>query len=154
MLLRGKVGAAKDEVVKLAEHIDFTPAKTTKEAIEFAKTKLGVKNYDDSMPLDVMNWVNEGLTNINNVRKGKAKLFDTIGYVAQDGKDLAFMIPDITNPKIGAVLNVNKKTFENIGNFIERGIKNGLIRIFYIKIKTENLLYIHFIIVGKFLTIY
>ncbi len=126
LLLRGKAGAAQEEVVKIAEHIDFTPAKTAKEAIEFAKTKLGVKNYDDSMPLDVMNWVNEGLTNINNVRKGKAKLFDTIGYAAQDGKDLAFMIPDITNPKIGAVLNVNKKTFENIGNFIERGIKNGL----------------------------
>lgn len=61
------------------------------------------------MPLDVMNWVNEGLTNINNVRKGKAKLFDTIGYAAQDDRDLAFMITDITNPKFGAVLNVNKK---------------------------------------------
>lgn len=43
LLLRGKVGAAQEEVVKLAEHIDFTPAKTAKEAIEFAKTKLGVK---------------------------------------------------------------------------------------------------------------
>ena len=62
----GKIGAAQEGVVKLAEHIDFTPAKTTQEAIEFAKTKLGVKNYDDSMSLDVMNWVNEGLTNINN----------------------------------------------------------------------------------------
>lgn len=126
LLLRGKAGAAQEEVVKIAEHIDFTPAKTAKEAIEFAKTKLGVKNYDDSMPLDVMNWVNEGLTNINNVRKGKAKLFDTIGYAAQDDRDLAFMITDITNPKFGAVLNVNKKTFENLGEYVKTDIQTLL----------------------------
>ncbi len=126
LLLRGKVGAAKEEVVKLAEHIDFTPAKTTKEAIEFAKTKLGVKNYDDSMPLDVMNWVNEGLTNINNVRKGKAKLFDTIGYVAQDEDSLAFMVTDITDPQFGAILNINKKTFENLGENLKTYIQHDL----------------------------
>ena len=126
LLLRGKVGAAKEEVVKLAEHIDFTPAKTTKEAIEFAKTKLGVKNYDDSMPLDVMNWVNEGLTNINNVRKGKAKLFDTIGYVAQNEDSLACMVNDIKGPKFGALLNVNKKTFENLGEYLKIYIQESL----------------------------
>lgn len=126
LLLRGKVGAAQEEVVKLAEHIDFTPAKTTKEAIEFAKTKLGVKNYDDSMPLDVMNWVNEGLTNINNVRKGKAKLFDTIGYIARDEESLACMVGDITDPKLGAILNVNKKTFENLGEYLKTYIQHDL----------------------------
>ncbi len=123
LLLRGKVGAAQEEVVKLAEHIDFTPAKTTKEAIEFAKTKLGVKNYDSSMPLDVMNWVNEGLTNINNVRKGKAKLFDTIAYVPRDNNSLACLVNDISDPKFGSIFNLNKKTFENIGHYIEKGIK-------------------------------
>lgn len=126
LLLRGKAGAAQEEVVKIAEHIDFTPAKTTKEAIEFAKTKLGVKNYDDSMPLDVMNWVNEGLTNINNVRKGKAKLFDTIGYIARDEESLACMVDDITDPKLGAILNVNKKTFENLGEYLKTYIQHDL----------------------------
>lgn len=126
LLLRGKVGAAQEEVVKLAEHIDFTPAKTTKEAIEFAKTKLGVKNYDDSMPLDVMNWVNEELTNINNVRKGKARLFDTIGYVAQDEEYLACLVNDITDPKLGAILNINKKTFENLGEYLKTYIQRDL----------------------------
>lgn len=126
LLLRGKVGAAQEEVTKLAEHIDFTPAKTTQEAIEFAKTKLGVKNYDDSMPLDVMNWVNEGLTNINNVRKGKAKLFDTIAYVPQDKESLACMVNDITVPKYGAILNINKKTCENLGEYLKTYIQNDL----------------------------
>lgn len=126
LLLRGKAGAAQEEVVKIAEHIDFTPAKTTKEAIEFAKTKLGVKNYDDSMPLDVMNWVNEGLTNINNVRKGKARLFDTIGYVAQDEEYLACLVNDITDPKLGAILNINKKTFENLGEYLKTYIQRDL----------------------------
>ena len=125
LLLRGKVGAAQEEVTKLAEHIDFTPAKTTKEAIEFAKTKLGVKNYDDSMPLDVMNWVNEGLTNINNVRKGKAKLFDTIAYVPQDEESLACVVNDI-DPEFGAILNVNKKTFENVGEYLKNYIQQSL----------------------------
>lgn len=126
LLLRGKAGAAQEEVVKIAEHIDFTPAKTAKEAIEFAKTKLGVKNYDDSMPLDVMNWVNEGLTNINNVRKGKAKLFDTIAYVAQNEDALACMVNDITDPQLGAILNVNKKTFENLGEHLKTYIQHDL----------------------------
>lgn len=126
LLLRGKVGKAQEEVVNLAEHVDFTPAKTTQEAIKFAKTKLGVKNYDDSMPLDVMNWVNEGLTNINNVRKGKAKLFDTIGYVAQNEDSLACMVNDIKGPKFGALLNVNKKTFENLGEYLKIYIQESL----------------------------
>lgn len=126
LLLRGKVGAAQEEVTKLAEHIDFTPAKTTQEAIEFAKTKLGVKNYDDRMPLDVMNWVNEGLTNINNVRKGKVKLFDTIAYVPQDKESLACMVNDITVPKYGAILNINKKTFENLGEYLKTYIQRDL----------------------------
>lgn len=126
LLLRGKAGAAQEEVVKIAEHIDFTPAKTAKEAIEFAKTKLGVKNYDDSMPLDVMNWVNEGLTNINNVRKGKVKLFDTITYMdLSEGSALA-SCSNLVDFQLGIHLNINKKVFENIADFIERGIKNGL----------------------------
>lgn len=126
LLLRGRVGAAQEEVVKLAEHIDFTPAKTTKKAIEFAKTKLGVKNYDSSMPLDVMNWINEGLTNINNVRKGKAKLFDTITYMdLSEGSTLA-SCSNLVDFQLGIHLNINKKVFENIADFIEHGIKNGL----------------------------
>ena len=125
LLLRGKVGAAQEEVTKLAEHIDFTPAKTTQEAIEFAKTKLGVKNYDDRMPLDVMNWVNEGLTNINNVRKDKAKLFDTIAYVPQDEESLACVVNDI-DPEFGAILNVNEKIFENVGEYLKNYIQQSL----------------------------
>ncbi len=126
LLLRGKVGAAKDEVAKLSEHIDFTPAKTTQEAIEFAKTKLGIRNYHENMPLDVMNWVNEGLVNINNATKGKSKIFDTIGYVPRNDESLACFVNDISDPKFGAIFNLNKKTFENIGHYIEKGIKDGL----------------------------
>ncbi len=126
LLLRGKVGAAQEEVGKLAEHIDFTPAKTIEEALEFAKTKLGIKNYDNRMPLDVMNWVNEGLVNINNATKGKSKLFDTIGYVPRDEEYLACFMNDISDPKFGATFNLNKKTFENIGHNIEQLIKYGL----------------------------
>lgn len=118
----GKIGAAQEGVVKLAEHIDFTPAKTTQEAIEFAKTKLGVKNYDDSMSLDVMNWVNEGLTNINNVRKGKAKLFDTIRYDLINSSYLCYVDNNIEEPKLGAILNISKKHTKKMGKYINLSI--------------------------------
>lgn len=118
---RGKIGAAQEGVVKLAEHIDFVPAKTIQEAIEFAKTKLGVKNYDDSMSLDVMNWVNEGLTNINNVRKCKAKLFDTIRYDCNSCY-LCYVDNNIEEPKLGAILNISKKHTKKMGKDINLSI--------------------------------
>ena len=80
LLMRGKVGAANKEIKALAKHIDFVPAKTTEEAINFAKTNLGIKKYSKDMPLDVMNWVNEGLVNVNNATKGKAVMPKKVAY--------------------------------------------------------------------------
>lgn len=128
LLVRGKAKAAQEEIFKLAEHIDFSPAKTVEEARNFARTHLGIKNYDETMPLEVMNWVNEGLVNVNNVTKGKAKMFDTIGYVPMEDKEkvLACAISAKDGGKYGAILNINKTVFENIDEAINKGIKKGL----------------------------
>lgn len=128
LLIRGKTKAAQEEIFKLAEHIDFSPAKTVEEARNFARTHLGIKNYHEEMPLEVMNWVNEGLVNINNVTKGKAKMFDTIGYVSIDGKEeaLACAISAKDGGELGAIFNINKNVFEKIDEQINKMIKGSL----------------------------
>ena len=57
-----------------AEHIDFKPAQTMEEAVEFAKKHLGVEKFDFGNDVEMANWVNEGLTNISNRFKGKANM--------------------------------------------------------------------------------
>ncbi len=59
---------------KFAEHIDFTPAKSMEEAVEFAKKNFGIKIFDFKDDLGMANWVNEALTNLNNLFKGKAQI--------------------------------------------------------------------------------
>ena len=61
LLIKGRAGAAS----KLAEHIDFAPAKTIEEAKTFAREKLGVA-VTDEMSLDVLNYVNESLCFLRN----------------------------------------------------------------------------------------
>lgn len=57
-----------------AEHLDFKPAQTMEEAIAYAKKNLGVEKFDFGNDVEMANWVNEGLTNINNRFKGKANM--------------------------------------------------------------------------------
>lgn len=57
-----------------AEHIDFKPAKTMEEAVEFAKKHLGVEKFNLENDVEMANWVNEGLVNISNRFKGKAHM--------------------------------------------------------------------------------
>ena len=82
------------------------------------------------MPLEVMNWVNEGLANVNNVTKGKAKMFDTIGYVPMEAKEkaLACAISAKDGDEYGAILNINKTVFENMNEHINTMIKQALDR--------------------------
>ncbi len=57
-----------------AEHIDFKPAQTMEDAINYAKKNFGVEKFDFGEDIEMANWVNEGLTNINNRFKGKANM--------------------------------------------------------------------------------
>jgi len=62
------------EPANLAEHIDFVKAKTMDEAKKFAKDNLGIKHFDLGKDVEMANWVNKGLVNINNRFKGKANM--------------------------------------------------------------------------------
>lgn len=56
------------------QQLEFTKAKTMSEAINYARTKLGIKNFNLQGDLELANWVNEGLTNIYNKYKGQAPM--------------------------------------------------------------------------------
>ena len=124
LILRGKFSKAKEAAFQLAEHIDFKKAETVEEARNFAKTHLGIKTIDENMPLDVLNWVNEGLVNINNVRKGKAKLPDSLGYQAMDSDILACVIQKQDGGKFGSILNINKNALDSLDEYFNINIKS------------------------------
>lgn len=122
--LRGKFSKAKETAFQFAEHIDFKKADTIEDARNFAKTYLGIKTIDEKMPLDVLNWVNEGLVNINNVRKGKAELPKALGYTAMEGNVIACAIQKQDGGKFGSILNINKNVLETMDEFFNNSIKS------------------------------
>lgn len=86
LLLKGKF----NDAIKLAEKIEFKSAGSIDEAKAFATKHLGIKHYDVDN-LEVANLVNEGLVNLNNFVKGKAKMPKAVSYLDIDGKALALM---------------------------------------------------------------
>ena len=85
VLTRGKAGSK--QVQQLAEHIEFQEAKTMEEAIKFAKDKFNVvytNNAQQNMPLELANIINKGLTQFNNVVKGKYRPANYIEYLSKD----------------------------------------------------------------------
>ena len=116
-----------------AEHIDFKPAQTMEEAIEFAKKHLGIENFNLGDDLEMANWVNEGLVKLSNRFKGKAQMPKN---VILDEKFFA-KNPDATAYHYAAneTIAINKNYFdglyEKLNKFIEAGtiaeekIRNG-----------------------------
>lgn len=68
---------------KSAPHIDFTPAGTIEEGLKFGRKNLGIKKYEgfNDEDLDVLNWINEGLVNVNNMSEGSAVMPARISYI-------------------------------------------------------------------------
>lgn len=114
LLAKGKFSQAK----QLAENINFKKAETVEEAIKFGKENLGIKNYSgfDTADLDVLNWVNEGLVNVSNKLKGKAKLPKKIQYGNYSDDFAAGVIPSENK------LKINKKILDNLDDFIKNRI--------------------------------
>lgn len=115
---RGKVGAKQAQ--QLAEHIEFKPAKTVEEALEFGKKNLGL-NYKgfSNKDIETLNWVNEGIVNVSNKMKGKTKLPKTISYE---------YIDDLTLLEVnrgGNLLKINKTVFGDIDATINNYLNSG-----------------------------
>lgn len=64
------------EAKNLAEHLEFKPAQTVKDAIKFGKENLGIKSYNDfgENDLAVLNWLNEAFVNVSNKMNGKLRM--------------------------------------------------------------------------------
>lgn len=72
------------EPANFAEHIDFIKANTIDEAINFANKNFNIKTFEFGDDLEMANWVNEGLVNINNRFKGKANIVKNLRYATAD----------------------------------------------------------------------
>ena len=87
----------------LAEFIEFKPAQTMDEAVEFAKKNFGIEKFDFKDDLELANWANEGLTNINNKAKGKIHMPKSLCLDANLAEDIGGgcnMLGEITiNPR-------------------------------------------------------
>lgn len=125
LIMHGKVGKA----TQLAEHIDFKPAQTIEEAIQFGKDNLKIKKYKGftENDLEVLNFINEGFTNVSNKLKGTIRLPKTIKY-----KDLK----DSTLAQVGPFsksFELNKNIFGNMDKTIKDLLKpleeSGLIKV-------------------------
>lgn len=151
LIIRGRLKA----VTKLAEHIDFTPAKTMEEAIEFAKTHLKIKKFDTANDLDLANWVNEGLVQINNKYKGRAHIPNEVRPIPPEKKEeftntIAGMLSEQKGLKINSALYVNVDFFNQAGKEIEHLLGETGFRLRYNpQIKKYTMLCLPFFDVSK-----
>jgi len=117
---------AKD-VKKLAEKIEFKPAKTLEEATTFGKNKLGIKNYDGfaEADADVLNWAHEACANIKNATKGKVQPFDAVVFVEMPETVLAGAFNDC-NTQLGRVLGINKQAKQILDKLLQNANITGV----------------------------
>lgn len=153
ILLHKKL-SVKDIQKVLPEHIDFNRADTLEDAFEFGKNTLGIKKYIgfNEGDLKVVNWVNEGLVNVNNATGGKAKMPDSVIFDVKDflGDNVKLLdedtlagavrgassqLPNVWTKKYvkqygDNFLFINTKFFKNptddLNNTLQRCVKEGI----------------------------
>lgn len=106
------------KATQLAEHIDFSPAKTLEEAIEFGKKTFGIEEYSgfEAKDTDVVNFINEGIVNTSNFLKGKIRLPKKILYLEEAGTIKASVVTEGEN---SGLFVLNKNIYSNIDNTID-----------------------------------
>ena len=123
VLSKGKIGA--NEAKKLAEHIEFKPAKTVEEAIKFGEDKLKI-SYNDYQKanLDMLNTINEMFS--KNIRKDK--LFDIIHFESYGTSRIEnpMSFSPISKGDFNAsVLRINTDYIDKFDDFIEYVFKHS-----------------------------
>ena len=58
----------------LKENILFKEATSIEEARKFTSEQLNIADIDRDIPLNLLNWINRGLTDVSNASKGKVKM--------------------------------------------------------------------------------
>lgn len=115
VLTRGKVG--QKQAQQLAEHIEFKEAKNIEEAKMFAQEKLGLHLDDKLNDVELINFINECVTNFHKKTNFKYKNLGFVDYnrtLHDNNLDIARGL--LEGNKIG--FNINPKYIENIENRI------------------------------------
>ena len=89
----------------------YTEATTKEDALKYAKEILGVKNIDENMTLEALNYTNHGITDVVNKNIGQ-EVFIPRSYLYDDIDGLAHVVSSIRNKNFGE-LAINKKFFDN-----------------------------------------
>ena len=128
------------QLKQLAENIEFKKASTIEEALDYTKKVLHIKNVDgfDSDSLDVLNWFNEGMTNVSNRYKGKVRIPKNVYYMDYKGTMAAGVVNDKKHPFFGTFI-INKNHFQNINETLKENIET-LIDLDYIHKKQDGAL--------------
>ena len=139
------------------EQLEFTKAKNMSEAINYARTKLGIKNFNLHGDLELANWVNEGLTEIYNKYKGKAPMPANVikdrsqnipgdAYYNKE-HDILAISPDNKKMVLQKLLDKidntpadNKKT---LSNWYKKAIKGDFSQVSFIDPKFQRQVAIH-----------
>ncbi len=116
LIVGGLLYKEKLDLKKISEHIDFKQAKTLEEAMEFGREHLKIPQYIgfEKEDLDVVNWVNEGITRICNKAKGKIYTPNAVAYksILPDGEKTVYAS---MNARYG-ILSINKDFVEKTRN--------------------------------------
>ncbi len=65
----------------LWKNLNFKKADTMEDAASYARDVLGIKFFQLENNLEAANWINEGLTNLQNIYKGKFKMPDAVAFL-------------------------------------------------------------------------
>lgn len=101
--------AVEKTVANTWKNIKFTKASTMEEAQAYARDVLGIKSFKLENDLVTANWFNEGMTNLQNIYKGKFKMPDGVRFLsgAQMGEHSAMAIMRPNNSNIAEFV-INK----------------------------------------------
>ena len=132
-------GRAKDVARQAAdgikEHIDFKKAKSVEEAKQYGINNFGIEEYigfcDKKQDLEILNWINEGLTNVSNRAKGKVDIPKCIYF----GNDMPAgtacgcnTTTTVDGHVVKSLLGINKKTVNEMGDFLT-DLKDNITRL-------------------------
>ncbi len=115
------------------ENSTFQPAKTVKEAVEYGKNTLKIKNYigfdkgSEEENLQVINWINEGLTNTAKRHNGTLLMPNEIVYTtANDSNTIAYMSRGYTldGALVNATLGINSSILGKIDDEVNELLKH------------------------------
>lgn len=75
--------AVEKTVANTWKDIKFAKASTMEEAQAYARDVLGIKSFNLENDLVTANWFNEGMTNLQNIYKGKFKMPENVCFVTE-----------------------------------------------------------------------